>query len=441
MADRLLGHRQPRAMLPLPLPVVVGAASGGTYADVAPLLRLAGYTPVQITGSEDRGEEAVELKPGMPVGAVWMTGDLQLASMGTATMVEEGRVVAFGHPMSGNGRSNLPLATGRVEAVIPSYRRSFRLASIDRIVGRMTQDRQAGIVGRIGEKAPMFDCTVHVSGEREDVFRYRVAGYWRIAPMASFYATVASALRWEGSGTPETVLGVCRIRLKGREKPILLKNLYAGLSPLPPAQDLVLAPLSRLVLNPFGEVEIQQLNVNLQIQQGIRSAEIESVRADRSVVGPGETLGLRVRLREFQGDEYTRRLDLHVPANARPGTAAQVVVSGSDLYRLMERSLDPGFYDPESLEGLIEAITKVPSSTEIYVRAGFIRRGVRYDGTAMPGLPGSAARMLMEGTDAGRSTPLLEDETTSLDTHWVVRGAVRLSVRVGERNRAMQLSE
>jgi hypothetical protein len=376
----------------------------------------------------------------MPVGAVWLTGDLELAGMGTVTMVEGDRLVGFGHPMAGTGRTNLPLATGRVEAVVPSYQRSFRLASIGRIVGRMTQDRRPGIAGRLGESAPMFPCVVHVSGDRPTTFRYRAAGYWQVAPIAGFYSVAASTLQWDGRGTPETVLGIARISLKGREETIVLKNLYAGYNPLQPAQELVLDPLSRLTLNPFREVEVEGLDVDVQISHGVRAARVESVRLERDSVRPGEEVALWVRLREFQGKEHTRKVELTVPTDARPGTSAEVIVGGWQTYRMLQMSLDPGFFQPHDLEALIEVIREIPSSTKIYVRAGFVRRGVRYNGEAMPGLPGSMNTMLTEGTDSGRSTPLVEDVGASLDTHWVIEGAQRGTINVREKGGSTGLS-
>ena len=430
-ARPLFGESERAVMQPLPIPMAFNGRGAGTEGGMASLLRLGGYLPVQgAAGNAESPAGETEVAAGMPVGAVWMTGDLQLAGMGTATMVDDERVVAFGHPMSGTGRSNLPMALGRVEATIPSYRRSFRLASIERIIGRLTQDRQPGIVGRIGETAPMFPCTVHVSGERDTAFNYRIAGYWQVAPMASFFATAAGALRWEGRGNPETVLGISRIWLKDRKEPIVLKNLYAGFSPIEPARDLVLNPLSMLMFNPFEEVSLEKLRVHLQVTSGLRSARIESVRLSQATVRPGEKIALWVRLQEHQGQRHTRKLQIEVPNDVRPGSEAQIVICGASTYRMMQMSMDPGFFAPDDLESLIGVLERIPSSTQIYVRAGFVRRGLRYDGEAMPGLPGSMRHMLAFGTDSGRSVPLLEDATQTMDTHWVVNGSVGTKVQV-----------
>jgi hypothetical protein len=441
-ARELLPDGGKTRMRVLPLPVAISGGSDRGYDAMAPLLRLGGHMPVQtLESGSQSAETAACLEPGMPVGAVWLTGDLELAGMGTVTMLGSNRLVAFGHPMMGTGRTDLPMATGRVEAVISSYRRSFRMASIGQIVGRVTQDRRSGIVGRVGEEAPMFPCVVHVSGDHPKIYRYRAAGYWQVAPVAGFYAAAASTIQWDGRGNPETILGISRISIEGREDPIVLKNLYAGFNPLQPAQDLVLDPLWRLTSNPFRPIKVTGLDVDIQISRGIRLATIESVRLEHDVVQAGETLILWVKLREFRGKEHTRKLELKVPEDARPGTRARVIVSGWRTSQMLDRSLDPGFYEPNDLEGLIRTVRRVPSSTEIYVRAGFLRQGVRYNGEAMPGLPGSVHSMLRHGAENGPAEPLVEDQSTSLDTHWVIEGSVSATINVRKSGAGTELPE
>jgi len=366
----------------------------------------------------------------VPIGAVWIDGDIDMSSLGTLTLVDGDRVVAFGHPMLGTGETDFPLAVGRVEAVVPSARQSFRLTSLGPVVGRLTQDRDSAIVGRLGASAPMFPCTVRVRGVRNRTFRYRIAGYWQMAPLLAYYATALSAARWEGESNLYTVQARVRIALKGLEEPVELQNVYAALSPAEPAFELVWAPLSVLTLNPFREVELSGLEVDLEVERGMRAATIEAVRCARRTVRPGERLELEVLLREFQGQEHLRKVELEVPEDARPGTTAQVMVCDALTSLTWQMSVDPDFFSPRDFDGLLRTIRRIPDGTRLYVHTSVLRKGLRYKGVAMPALPDSVINMLSQGTEAGLAAPLEQDVQASVETPWVLSGSQVVSVLI-----------
>ncbi|MDP6439956.1 MAG: SpoIVB peptidase S55 domain-containing protein, partial [Candidatus Brocadiia bacterium] len=232
-----------RAMLPsggaaalsrLPLPLSVGGSGPGSLAALAPTLSASGLVPIQGgAGVREAGPGGpageIKLVPGVPVGAVFVTGDIDIAGMGTLTQVDGNQVLAFGHPMYGEGgRMNYPLGVARVQAVVPSAQHSFKISSTEKIVGSLTRDAETAIVGRLGVKAPMFPCTVKVKGTRDVTYRYQVAGQWEMAPYWSFLVAALSGLRWEGSGDLLTVRIKSSISLQGRSEPVVMETRYAG---------------------------------------------------------------------------------------------------------------------------------------------------------------------------------------------------------------------
>jgi len=417
-------------MAPLPIPLGVGGAGADRYGAMARLAALGGFVPVRAVSAG--GEEAPppRIEPGMPVGAIWISGDLDISSLGTLTMIDGDRVLAFGHSMLGTGESDFPLAAGSVEAVVPSAEHSFRLSAPGRVIGRLTQDRDSAIVGRLGEEAPMFPCTVRLAGVVDETFRYKIAAYWAMAPFLTFYATGLSAERWEGIENLFTVKATSRIRLEGRPEPIVLSNTYAAFTPMAPALELVWLPLEALMLNPFQEVLVADVEVDLEVQQGFRTARIEGLRVGRREVRPGEALELWVTLREFQGQEHVKRIELPVPEDARPGTDVSILVCDALTSLMAQMSADPGFFSPRDFEGLIASIQRLPSSTDLHVHASVVKQGVRYKGVAMPRLPASVTSMLTFGTETGLALPLLEDVSMSAPTPWVVEGLAEASVRI-----------
>ncbi|MFP4029046.1 MAG: hypothetical protein ACLFWL_14745, partial [Candidatus Brocadiia bacterium] len=428
---RMLQGTGQNAMIPLPTPVAVRGLVSEVLRKFSPLMETNGFFPVQGAGAMSRNFPERKPLPGDPLGVVWISGDLDLSAMGTVTAVDGDKILAFGHPLMGSGHVNLPLALGRVEAIVPSSYRSFRLSSTGPVVGRLVEDRAPGISGRLGEKAPMFPVSVQVAGSRKVTFDYRVASYWEMAPMLAFYTTALSALRWEGTGTPITVTAQSQIGIEGREKPLILENTYSGFSPMAPAFELVWLPMESLVLNPFQETEIRNLKFKLDVKRGLKSAQIETLRLPRQKFLPGETITVWVRLREFQGDDKVVKMTLKVPEDARPGSTAQILVCDAFTARSIEAGLDPGFFAPDSFEDLLMLIEEVPQSTHLHLRASFIREGLRYDGEAMPHLPSSAVNILAFGSESGKAMPLNRDVKSTVKTPWVVAGAQSSAITIG----------
>lgn len=422
----------PLQMLPVPLCFSGVDISG--LSDLEPVMRSGGLLAVQAPPGEHTAPFDLEsaLKPGKPAGVVLMRGDIDIAGMGTLTFFDGERVTAFGHPLTGAGKTDLPLAAGHVETVIPSRSMSFRLTSSRDIIGSVTQDRQSAIVGVIGRRAPMFPAVVEIRGAHDATYRYELAGHWQFAPLMSLYAAALSALRWEGMDEMMTVEASARITLKGRERPIVLENIYSGFNPVRPAFELVMLPMQSLMLNRFEDVIIESLDVDFSVEKGLRSAAIEAVQLERNEIRAGDTLRLWVTLRPFHGPAQVKEITLDIPRDAKPGRVAAISVTNAAEIMALSFDKDPGLLRPVSLEGLIEALEVMPRNTRLFVRGDFFRKGLRYDQEPLPSLPGSVMHMLEYGTMSGKTAPLLEDVQNSVETPWVIGGRRTVYVRIIE---------
>lgn len=417
-------------LTPLPVPL----ALGGLGPEAAPLmaaLDTAGFMPVQAAGAAADADEELTIQTGMPGGTVFVTGDLTVSGMGTITWVDGERVAAFGHPLMGMGAVDLPFAIGRTQAVVPSLQRSFRVSSADRIVGRLTQDRDSAIIARIGEEAPMLPCTVRVTGLRDEEYNYRIAGYWQTAPFYTFIAVAYSSLRFQGEGNPYTMMARARISVEGLEEPLVLENEFADWSPVTPAFTLVQTPLAALTMNPYKEVKIQGVDYEIELKRGFDVALIKSVRAERRRVAPGSDVTLHVRLLEWQGDEVSREVLLHIPETAQPGSQVQVLVCDAMTNMMIKARMDPGLFAPKSFEQLIDMLQESDPSRNIFVRAAFVEEGVRYGGQPMPALPSSTLSILKLG-GSGRADPLTSDRVHSVETPYILEGSHTLTLTVEE---------
>ncbi len=106
--------------------------------DVVPLASALG------TGNE---RFTAALTPGASVAALAARGDLWVGGVGTVTYVNGGRLVAFGHPLVGEGETGLFLHNAWVDGVWPSLAAPYKLATPGALRGTFVQDRWAGIMG------------------------------------------------------------------------------------------------------------------------------------------------------------------------------------------------------------------------------------------------------------------------------------------------------
>jgi len=420
------------ALQPLPIPVAISGPPGG--ADwLAGLFAGSGFVPVQAaaaSGGLTEKDVAAELRPGVSVGAAFVTGDMDITGMGTLTWIDGDRAVAFGHPMFGSGRTDVPMVIGRVQAIVPSLSNSFKLATAGPVVGRIVQDRDTAIVARLGQKAPTFPCRVRVKGTLNDEFNYRVTGYWELAPMFTMLALGASSARWEGEGNRYTLTARASIWIDGREAPLRMQNVYNSYSVVPPAVDLVVMPMESLLTNPYRDVQVTKVDYELEVRSGFKAALIETAWPDRTSARPGSKLTVYVRLLRFRGERSVLKVVVPVPETAKPGSTAQVLVCGAMANRMVKRSLDPGFFAPRDFESLLRMIEQQEPNTNVAVRASFVRQGVRYRGEAMPSLPSSALSVLSFGGEGGDTAPLITDFETSVPTPYVIEGSHTFSVNI-----------
>lgn len=421
---------------PLPIPVSVSNMAAGTLLSS---LTGSGLMPVQAAApvapalrADGVVMDELKLEPGMPVGAALVTGDMEMSGMGTLTWIGGGRALAFGHPMLGLGDTDIPLATGEVRTIVPSLNNSFRLTATGPIIGRITQDRDSAILARIGEKAPTFPCTVRVSGASNDEYNYRIAGYWAVAPMLASLAVAQSCSRWEGTGGRYTIKAKAQIALSGRKEPLVLQNVYASNSVVPPTLELILMPAQMLLTNPYQEVQIEGLTYDVEVTQGFEAALIESAWADRVKARPGEEVTVYVRLLQFRGEETVEKVQVQIPDTARPGTQVTIRLCDAMADRMLKRSMDPAFFEPRDLDGLVNMLSTDESNRNLVVRTSVVQQGVRYAGRPMPVLPPSALRILEYGEMGGQSAPLITQSIKSVRTPWVLEGSQSVSLAIEE---------
>ncbi|MDE2689305.1 MAG: hypothetical protein OXI49_02265 [Acidobacteriota bacterium] len=360
---------------------------GGRGASIAtlgfgePVRRMLAAAPAGRAEASD----APELGAGSAVAGVLIDGDLKLAVGGTVTRVEDGEVLAMGHPYLGVGPLGVPMATVEVVGVVPRLNSSTRLSNIGPVVGAFDQDRFAGLRGTLGAEARTIPMTIDVETPNGESRRFdlRLADLPIMLPSLVGIPTM-QALDSASYGAGESSLDMTGVlRLRGHAD-VPLRQVFDGSNPGTRAAFYLIALVGALVHSDYEAVEVEGIDLTLRQGHAPRTITIERAQASSSRVRAGDTVQVVFDLRRHRGDRFQETLDVVVPEDRRPGRYYLFVGDGVsiDAARLQ---LQPG--KASSLEDELKLLRSFKSQSRLAALGVVPARGLIVEGRPMPDLP------------------------------------------------------
>ena len=433
------------------LPADAGASYGVRLRPITTPLTMSGFTPAAfdriaaqfgpaglapVVGGTAAGGTAAQsdapLQAGDAVGVSLMQGDLTMAGTGTVTLVEDGRVYAFGHPFYNLGASRFPMTRAYVHTVLPSQAISSRIATVGETLGTIDQDRSSGISGSLGPGPRLVPIRVTLAApdrERTETFDFEVVDDVIFTPLLAYNAmlnTLFSHNRQMGAAT-YAVRG--EVALEGHP-PARFEETFAGDAATILASAYVAGPLTALVDNGLEPVTVERVDVSVTARDGTRTAELERVWLDDPRPRPGRTVPLRLAIRARDGEVDIRTVMVDLPSAAR-GRLRLLVADGATLAR-EERQQAGLAARPTDLRQLIHALNTARRNDRFYVQLRRSDLGAVVNGRRLPSLPPSVLDVL--GADrygglARMSTAALREWEVPLDS--VATGARVLDLDLG----------
>ncbi len=329
--------------------------------------------------------DALDLGAGSAVAGVLIDGDLKLAVGGTVTRVEDGEVLAMGHPYLGVGPLGVPMATVEVVGVVSRLSSSTRLSNIGPVVGAFDQDRFAGLRGTLGAEARTIPMTIDVETPNGASRRFdlRLADLPIMLPSLVGIPTM-QALDSASYGGGESSLDMTgTLRLQGHAE-VPLRQVFDGSNPGTRAAFYLIALVGALVNSDYEAVEIEGIDLTLRQGHAPRTITIERAQASSSRVRPGDTIQVVFDLRRHRGDRFQETLDVVVPEDRRPGRYYLFVGDGVsiDAARLQ---LQPA--RSSSLEDELDLLRSFRSQSRLAALGVVPARGLIVEGRPMPDLP------------------------------------------------------
>ncbi|MCH8475653.1 MAG: hypothetical protein LAT55_10550 [Opitutales bacterium] len=312
-------------LMPLQVPLSGGTGGGALTA----LLESFGFEVLDVPGAAGQMEEEWPLEAGSAVALVLLGGDFGWAGTGTVTWREGDQVLAFGHPWRNLGSVEVPMATARVDTVVRRFPSSFKLSTPGTIIGSITEDRLSTIAGKVGEFVDTTDLRMRLVNADGETLREASGPLFRSEMMAPGIAAGAilqfleRAMDFEAR---QTYRSRAVFRYEGVTDPLVYEDWAVG--PDGPLQ-LAMGHMfrqSRLENNPFEELGLEALEFEIKTVAGEESLRLREVFIENKEASPGDTVHLRLRVRNIRGEEEMLRYALSLPEGLRSGDRVELVV-------------------------------------------------------------------------------------------------------------------
>ena len=425
-------------LTPILAPLVVSGVSGEVLQKMQPLFNTYGLYPVQggsyvsvspLSGKGDSISEKGKLVPGASVAAILVKGDLSAAVVGTVTYVEGDNVLAFGHPFLQTGTADLPMASAYVYAILTSQSNSVKMASPREIVGRIHQDRRAGIAGILGESSRMVPCRIEVEGSQNLVYDFEIIDNKLLTPSLVLMAAQSAVLSTERRLGEKSVNIKLSALIDGYEKPVVVENVFYELDPSWFPLNHIVQPFTMILNNQFQKVRVNRIDLKIKVLDTRKTAYIEAIKVNKKQVEPGGTLQVDVRIKPFTGESFYQTVLMQIPEDTLPGSTLNVTACDATYGQALNMGRSAGKFLPTNFEQLLHYVENMERNNNLMVRVLLPKKGVTYKGEGFPSLPTSMLSIMSFSNQSGIG-PLFDEVISRIPTAYVVSGNQSIPVSV-----------
>ncbi len=344
---------------PLGVALSVSGVPAGQFGDLFPLLSQLG--PAAPSGAGGPDGVARKFQPGGPV-AIWLvSGDINVAAIGTVTYLEGDRVAVFSHPFLSMGEMRLPAGHATIHTVIARASNSMKLGTFTTPKGALIKDEQATVVLDQAAEPGFLPVTVSVvaPGEKAKTYNFQVARHRLLSAnlSASLVRVAMNRLAQNASDLTYTVDhefqmdGMAPIRFTDsfsstQGLALSFPNSWGGWGNTSRGE----VALQLLLNNPFTRLAISRVKVNVHVTTGLNQFQIKKVEVASPMVRPDREFAVLVTLKPLMGPEVTRQVTMKLPKEFADSRVFLEVTAGRDT------PVDAA--EPKDLPGLLDYIQK-----------------------------------------------------------------------------------
>lgn len=360
-------------IVPIASPLMVSGLGDRALERLTNGLRPYNLVPVRSAGI---GQAVVDapLEPGSAVAAQLVRGDINISHIGTLTYIHDGQFLAFGHSLLNFGMVDYIAAQAYVHRTIGRIGGAMKLGAPLDVIGRVLQDRGAGVAGLLGEPPQTVKLSVNVFDhtlDRQTAFEVEI-----INNEALLVELAASAvLEAIDRGIDRIGAGWARVNIymdgAGLPRPIERENVFYSAYDI--AAELLgefLWGLQEFARNEFRAIDFEEIRIDVEVSEQRRTARLVSAVPKQKTVHPGDVVPVAVTIRPYRGELQTEVINLTIPTDSNLGEVVVVVRPGAFPYLSAEDIVSDEVTDEfhtsvDSLEQLIDAFINEERNDEI----------------------------------------------------------------------------
>ncbi len=434
-------------MTPIATPITMSGFSDEAVSQFAPVFKQLGLSVVQggaggaLNSATPAKDWATSLRPGEPIAAVLVSGDMAMTGGGTVTYNDGKHVLAFGHPMFNLGPVNMPIAKDDIIMTLASSYQPTKMGNATEVVGALHQDRHSAIEGELGETAQMIPVNMHMCSYNADNsvhstrdFHFNVFVDHKWTPylmMATLFNSISNLNDFSEEATYR-LHG--ELKIEGNQKIELTTMQAPAETPIP--TPMLLAgwwgdKFNRLFLNTNKMPKLNAVNVSVDLLPERRIAQIESAWIADNKVTPGTEVPVKVYLRPYRGDRLERTINVKIPAGLPRGDHEILFSDAETLSRF--QNIASTLNRIEDIPQTVAMLNEERSNSRLYISLIESQPTVYSDEKVLPSLPASVLNVMQSGRATNHqfvSAPESAHEQTSVPFETVVTGSYSLKVHV-----------
>lgn len=334
---------QEPAVSPVSTPLMVSGFGEYALKMLTEKLQPYNLTPYPVSGSatdDNNGIAYRTVEPGSTIGVQLVRGDVSVGALGTVTYVDGDKILAFGHPFLKRGNANYFLTDAEVYDTVSGLENSFKLGTSTEAIGTITQDRSAGIAGKLGSFPAIVPLRISVTdktlGRTNDMWA-QVVRDEELAPTlaaVSVFNAIEKTSDRVGSGTARVKFDISAAGIPGGM--LSRENMFytqGNIGELAIAE--IHEALTLLAGNQFSPVDIMDVKVNVTVDSERRTASIMEAKASVPAAKPGDKVDIAVLIKPYRSEPITRTVTYTVPKDQQPG-AVMLSVRGGGMVSMAQ---------------------------------------------------------------------------------------------------------
>jgi hypothetical protein len=373
-----LADREEIIFYPVVSPIIINGIKGRTLERLSSSLKKFNLMTIQGIGFNENNDinfqevgerPSNKIEAGSAIGIQLTRGDVNITSIGTVTYREGDKVLALGHPFLKKGKVSFLLSAIYVYHSLPNIVMPFKLGSPLNLVGKVVQDREAGILAILNSYPWVISLKIQVtdvsSGLSYQMGVQMINDYDLLEPLVSNITVQAvdNALDRIGVGTAQVDIEI-KAEREGQE--LLRKNMYYSSDDIAIQAITEIPEIIDLIVNNYFEmVNLTEINIDIKIDNKKKIGKIEEIELEDSSIKPGDYLEAKIKIRPFREDLIEKMLTIQIPSDTPPGEALLIVNGGGELDNQQEEFVNSGEQDYKSLEEVFKDISDRPRRNQI----------------------------------------------------------------------------